>query len=73
MKVYETKFIRNIVLLGHGGAGKTTLVEAMLYAAGMTKRIGKVESGTTASDFEPEEIKRRMSLRTAVIPVEWKK
>lgn len=72
MKVYETKFIRNIVLLGHGGAGKTTLVEAMLYAAGITKRLGKVENGTTVSDFDLEEIKRGMSLRTAVIPVEWK-
>ena len=59
MKQYETKNIRNIALLGHGSAGKTTLCEAMLYASGKTSRLGKVDNGTTVSDFEPEEIKRK--------------
>lgn len=72
MKVYETKEIRNIALLGHGGAGKTTLCEAMLYAAGKTSRLGKVENGNTVSDFDPEEIKRKFSIRTSLIPIEWK-
>ena len=72
MKVYETKDIRNIVLLGHGGCGKTTLTEAMLIASGATKRMGRVESGNTMSDFDTEEIKRKISLRTSLIPIEWK-
>ncbi len=71
MKLYETKNIRNIVLLGHGGAGKTTLCEAMLYASGKTSRLGKVDNGTTVSDFEPEEIKRKFSIRTSLVPIEW--
>lgn len=72
MKVYETKNIRNIALLGHGGSGKTTLCESMLYTAGMSSRLGKVESGNTISDFDQEEIKRRFSIRTSIVPIEWK-
>lgn len=72
MKVYETKNIRNIALLGHGGAGKTTLCESMLYAAGMSSRLGKVENGNTVGDFDAEEIKRKCSVRTSIIPIEWK-
>lgn len=71
MRIYETKNIRNIALLGHGGAGKTTLCEAMLYKSGKLSRLGKVESGTTVSDFDPEEIKRKFSIRTSLIPIEW--
>ncbi|MBE6023849.1 MAG: elongation factor G [Cellulosilyticum sp.] len=72
MKMYESKEIRNIALLGHGGAGKTTLCEAMFYKTGQSSRLGKVENGTTVSDFEPEEIKRRFSIRTSLVPIEWK-
>lgn len=72
MNVYETKKIRNIALLGHGGCGKTTLTEAMLYTSGGKARLGKVENGNTSSDFDQEEIKRQISIRTSLIPVEWK-
>ena len=72
MKVYETQKIRNIALLGHGGVGKTTLCEAMLYAAGKSSRLGTVEGGNTVSDFEQEEIKRKFSIRTSLVPIEWK-
>ncbi len=71
MKVYEAEKIRNIALLGHGGSGKTTLTEAALYSAGVSKRIGKVEDGNTYSDFDKEEINRKTSINTSVLPVEW--
>ena len=71
MADYKTKDIRNIALLGHGGEGKTTLVEAMLFAAGITDRQGKVEDGTTVTDFEPEEIRRKFSISAACAPVDW--
>ena len=72
MKVYNASQIRNIAVVGHGGDGKTTLVEAMLYNAGVTDRRGKVEDGNTVTDFDPEETKRHISLTAAMAPVEWK-
>ena len=62
MKDYLAKDIRNIAIIGHGGEGKTTLLESILYASGTIDRQGRVEDGTTASDFDPEEIKRHISL-----------
>ena len=71
MKEYKSKNIRNIVLVGHGGAGKTSLVEAMLFTAGVTTRMGKVEDGNTVSDFKPEEIERQISTSAALMNLEW--
>ena len=73
MDVFRTDRIRNVVLLGHGGAGKTSLAEAMAYLSGITSRLGKVTDGNTISDFDKEEIKRKFSISTSVIPVEWGK
>ncbi len=67
-----TKDIRNIALLGHGSEGKTTLTEAMLFAAGLIDRQGKVEDGSTVSDYDPEEIKRGISISASVAPLTWK-
>ncbi|MBQ6364583.1 MAG: elongation factor G [Lachnospiraceae bacterium] len=71
MKVYTTDKIRNVVLLGHGSAGKTSLAEAMCYLGGITSRLGRVEDGSTVSDFTKEEQKRGISIRTSLIPIEW--
>ncbi|MGL5437379.1 MAG: elongation factor G [Lachnospiraceae bacterium] len=71
MNVYGTKQIRNVVLLGHGGAGKTTVAEAMALITGITKRMGKVTDGNTISDYDKEEIKRQFSLSTSLIPLEY--
>lgn len=72
MKEYSTEKIRNIVLASHSGAGKTILCEAFLHHTGATTRMGKIEDGTTASDFDEEEIRRTISLYTSVIPVEYR-
>ncbi len=71
MKVYTTDKIRNVVLLGHGGCGKTSLAEAMAYLGGITSRIGKVTDGNTVSDYGKEEKKRQFSISTSMIPIEW--
>ncbi len=72
MKEYTTEFIRNIALVSHGGAGKTMLAEAFLHVTGATTRLGKVEDGTSASDYDDEEHRRKISIYTSVIPVEHK-
>ncbi len=72
MKSYPTDRIRNVALVGHGGAGKTTLAEALLVRAGTLPRAGRVDDGTSVLDTEPEAIKRRMSLSLALAPFEWK-
>ena len=72
MKYYNAKDIRNVALAGHAGRGKTSLAEAMLYIAGLTDRLGRVEEGNTALDFDPEEKRRHVSVATALAPIEWK-
>ena len=72
MKDYQTANIRNIAVVGHGGDGKTTLVEALLYASGTIDRQGRKEDGTTVSDYDPEEIARQISISATVNPLEWK-
>lgn len=67
---YASKDIRNILVAGHAGCGKTTLIEALLYATGATERMGRVEDGSTVSDFDPEEVRRKASLNSSVVPVE---
>ena len=71
MNIYETKQIRNVVVLGHGSAGKTTMIEAMAYVTGVTNRLARVDDGNTISDFDKEEIKRKFSIGTSVVPIEY--
>lgn len=71
MNIYTTDKIRNVVLLGHGGCGKTSLAEAMAYLAGLTGRMGTVEDGNTISDFDKEEAKRKFSIHTSILPIPW--
>ena len=73
MDVFRTDRIRNVVLLGHGGAGKTTVAEAMAYLSGITSRLGNVTDGNTVSDYDKEEQKRKFSISTSVIPIVWDK
>ena len=71
MKTYSADRIKNIAIVGHGGSGKSSLVEALLYRAGATDRLGKITDGTTVSDYDPEEIKRKASLTLSVLPLEY--
>jgi elongation factor G len=71
MRVHSSDRLRNVALVGHGQSGKTSLAEAMLYAAGVTERLGMVEAGTTVSDSDPEEVARKISISLALLPLEW--
>ena len=71
MENYKSDQIRNVVLLSHSGAGKTSLSEAMLFQAKAITRLGKVDDGATTSDCDPEEVKRKISLNTSLLPFEW--
>lgn len=72
MKKYGTEFLRNLALIGHGGAGKTSLAEAMLFVSQGINRLGKVDDGNTTMDFDPEETRRHISINTSLAPAEWK-
>ncbi len=72
MKIYEPAAIRNVGLLSHMGTGKTTLAEALLFNAGAINRMGRVDEGTTVSDYDPDEQRKRMSVNLSVLPLEWK-
>ena len=73
MSKYESKSIRNLAIIGHGGTGKTTLCESFLYVAGKTERPGRVDEGTSSMDYEPEEQKRHVSISAATNNIEWDK
>ena len=72
MKNFKTEQIRNVGLFSHGGAGKTSLAEAMLFNAGVVNRLGRVDEGTTVSDYDPDEMKRHISVQISLLPYEWK-
>ena len=72
MNNYKMEDIRNIAVMGHGKCGKTMLTEAMLFNSGVIDRLGTVQDGTTVSDYDPEEIKRQLSIQSSLAPVEWK-
>ena len=73
MKQYKTEDVRNVVVVSHAGSGKTTLCEAMLFDSGAVDRLGKVTDGTSNLDFEPEEVKRGISISSSLFTIEWKK
>jgi small GTP-binding protein len=72
MKVYPTSKIRNIALVGHGGTGKTSLAEAMIFNTGATSRLGKVDDGNTVADYLPEEVKKKITISTSLVPCEYR-
>src|SRR6059036_3481541 len=72
MQTSQPDKVRNVVLLSHGGAGKTSLAEAMLFDSGAINRLGRVDEGSTTSDWDPDEQKRKISTNTSVLPLEWK-
>jgi elongation factor G len=72
MKEYTTELLRNIALVSHGSAGKTMLAESMLFLTGGTTRMGKIDDGSTVSDHDEEEIRRKISLSVSLIPVEYR-
>lgn len=71
MKKYPSEAIRNIALISHGGAGKTSLAEALLYTGGAVNRLGNIEAGTTTTDYDPDEIKRQVTINVGLAPLEW--
>ena len=73
MKVHDTSDIRNVAVVGHGDAGKTCLTSAMLFASETVNRLGKIEDGTAVTDFDEEEISRRISLQVVLAHLDWKK
>ena len=72
LKEYKTDRIRNVAIIAHGGAGKTSLAEALLFNAGAVNRLGRVDDGTTTTDFEPEEVRRKVTISAALAPCEWR-
>ena len=72
MKAFSAKKIRNVAFVGHAGAGKTSLAEACWFLSGEAERLGKVADGNTVCDFDPEEIRRKASVSTAILPLLWK-
>ena len=73
MKEYQAEEIRNVAVLGHASSGKTSLCEAMLYTAGATTRLGRIEDGTTLSDYHDDEILRKFSISSSLLNFEWNK
>ncbi len=73
MKVYETRDIRNVGIAGHGHCGKTSVVAGLLYAAGATNRLTRVDEGNTVTDYDEEEIQRKLTISTSIAAIEWKK